>query len=78
MTPLTRSYPLQMLRVTISAQYVKGCSINKTRLLTQKKLVLFDMLASPFVLITWPEGLVPRYWDEYKFWQDHDPRNVDE
>ncbi|KAI4763216.1 molybdopterin binding oxidoreductase [Aureobasidium sp. EXF-12344] len=67
------------LHVTSSAHRVKIYSINKTRPLTAKKLSLFEKTGSPLAPITWPEEFVTQGWDEYKkFWEEHDPRDVDD
>ncbi|KAF2151002.1 sulfite oxidase [Myriangium duriaei CBS 260.36] len=67
------------LHVTSSAHRIKVYSINKKRPATASKLKMFEQTGSPLAPITWPEEFVTQGWDEYrKFWEKHDPRDVDD
>jgi sulfite oxidase len=53
-------------------------SINKSHARTAAKLKVFESTGSPLAPITWPEEFPTQSWDEYKkFWEEHDPRDVD-
>jgi sulfite oxidase len=68
------------LHVTSSAHRIKVYSINKTRARTQEKLKMFeDNPDTPLAPLTWPEDFPTQSAEEYaKFWDEHDPRDVDE
>jgi sulfite oxidase len=68
------------LHVTSSAHRIKVYSINKSRARTQEKLKMFeDNPDTPLAPLTWPEDFPTQSAEEYaKFWDEHDPRDVDE
>lgn len=67
------------LHVTSSAHRISVYSINKTRNRTAEKLKKFEKTGSPLAPLTWPEEFPTQSWDDYKrYWQENDPRDVDD
>jgi sulfite oxidase len=67
------------LHVTSSCHRVKVYSVNKTREETRQRLADFEKRGESLVPITRPTEFPVQSWDEYeKFWDEHDPRDVDE
>jgi sulfite oxidase len=67
------------LHVTSSAHRISVYSMNKSRALTKQRLDKFEQTGSPLAPLTWPEEFQTQSWEEYKkFWEEHDPRDVDD
>lgn len=67
------------LHVTSSAHRVSVYSINKSRQRTADKLRMFEKTGSPLAPLTWPEEFPTQSQAEYEqFWDENEPRDVDE
>ena len=67
------------LHVTSSAHRISVYSVNKKRQATIDKLKMFEETGSPLVPLTWPEEFPTMSWEDYKkFWEENEPRDVDD
>ena len=67
------------LHVTSSAHRISIYSMNKTRPLTAERLQMFKDHGQPLAPLTWPEELPTQSLEEFrKFWDENDPRDVDD
>jgi sulfite oxidase len=67
------------LHVTHSCHRVKIYSVNKSREATRKRLEEFEKRGIPFTPLTRPtEFPVQNMRDYEKYWEEHDPRDVDD
>jgi len=67
------------LHVTSSCHRVKIYSVNKTKEATRKRLQEFEERGQSFAPITRPTEFPTQSEEDYeKFWEDHDPRDVED
>lgn len=67
------------LHVTSSCHRVKIYSVNKSHELTRNRLALLEKKGVPLVPITRPTEFPLQSSEEYEaFWENHDPRDVDD
>ena len=67
------------LHVTSSAHRIAVYSVNKTRQVTRDRLAKFEETGAVLAPLTCPEHFETQSQEEYKkFWEDNDPRDVDD